>query len=57
MNWVLVLSLFSAPDGNYIREFTSEKQCMVEMNKLIHKTRNDDNVKSLVCIPAVYAEN
>jgi hypothetical protein len=53
-SWILVLSMFSSPDGNYIREFSTEKQCTVEMNKLIRNIEvgKIDNVKGIACVPS-----
>ena len=57
MNWILVLSMISAPNGNYVKVFDSEKQCVVEMNKIIRSLEKDsnDNVKGIACVPADYA--
>lgn len=57
MNWILVLALFSSPDGNYVREFKSEKDCVAQMQDLIKKTQGNDDVKGMACVPSTYASN
>lgn len=49
MPWILIMSLFSNTSGNYIREFSSEKQCVTEMNKVIRKT-DSTNIKYIGCV-------
>lgn len=46
--WILALALFSNPNGQYVKEFSSEKQCVAEMKKIIKS--NDDNIKAIGCI-------
>ena len=57
MNWILVLSLLSSPNGNYVREFKSEKQCVQAMNQLIAQTQDSSDVKGIACVPSDYAMN
>lgn len=54
-NWILVLSLFSAPDGNYVQVFKNEKACVQAMNTLINKTESDSNIKGIACVPNAIA--
>ena len=57
MSWLLVLSLFSNPDGNYVREFTTEGQCRTELSKFVNKNRENTDVKYVACIATAVALN
>jgi hypothetical protein len=59
MSWILVLSLLSAPNGNYVREFKTEKQCTQEMNRIIKnmEAQKNDNLQGIACVPANFAQN
>ena len=50
MSWILALALFSNPNGTYVKEFASEKQCVAELKKVIAKNQNNDNIKSIACV-------
>lgn len=50
MGWVLALSLASAPDGLYTRTFTTEAQCVKEMNEFIQKNRENPLVNGIACL-------
>jgi len=55
MNWILVLALFSSSNGNYVREFKTEKQCVQAMKDLIAKTQDTSDVKGIACVPETFA--
>lgn len=57
MTWLLVLSLFSNPDGNYVREFNSESQCKVELSKFVSKNKENTDVKYVACVSTAVAFN
>ena len=51
MNWVLVLALTTNPNGNYVKQFETEAQCVREMKTVIGKNQNSDTIKSVMCVP------
>jgi len=57
MTWMLVLNLLSNPTGNYVQSFSSEKECVAEMNKFIRLNDSNEDVKYIGCPPADLAMN
>lgn len=57
MTWMLVLNLLSNPTGNYVQSFSSEKECVAEMNKFIRLNDSNEDVKYIGCAPADLALN
>ena len=57
MTWMLVLTLFSNPNGNYVQSFASEKECVAEMNRFIRKNDANADVRYIGCAPADLAMN
>ena len=57
MSWILVLSLFSNPAGNYVREFSNEGECRQELTKFVQKNQENTDVKYVGCISTSVAFN
>lgn len=57
MTWMLILSLFSNPAGNYAQSFKTEKECVAEMNRFIRLNDGNTDVKYIGCAPADLAMN
>jgi hypothetical protein len=51
------LNLLSNPTGNYVQSFSSEKECVNEMNKFIRYNDTNDDIKYIGCAPADLAMN
>lgn len=49
MNWILILSLVSAPNGNYTREFRTEAECVSAMRQFIKNNADNPLVAGLAC--------
>jgi hypothetical protein len=49
MTWLLVLSLFSNADGNYVRTFNTEAECVKEMKSFVSKNKDNADVKYIGC--------
>ena len=50
MTWILVLNLLSNPTGNYVQTFSSEKECLAEMNKFIRLNDSNEDDKYIGCV-------
>ena len=57
MTWMLVLNLLSNPAGNYVQSFSTEKECVAEMNKFIRLNDSNEDVKYIGCAAADIAMN
>ena len=57
MTWMLVLFLFSNPTGSYVQSFSTEKECVAEMNKFVRHNVSNEDVKYIGCAPANVAMN
>lgn len=57
MTWILVLNLISNPTGNYVQSFSTEKECVMEMNKFIRNNDDNTDVKYIGCASAEIAMN
>lgn len=55
--WILMLSLFSNPDGNYTQTFKTEKECVIEMGKFMRKNDGNTDIKYVGCMSAAVASN
>jgi len=49
MTWLLVLSMFSNPNGNYVRAFNTEAECTKEMKAFIKKNDGNTDIKYIGC--------
>ncbi len=57
MAWILVLNLFSNPTGSYVQSFSTEKECVKEMNKFIRLNDANKDVKYIGCSSTDLAMN
>ena len=50
MNWILVLSLVTGPDGFYTQEFKTEAECVTAFKDFVSKNTDNPIVEGVACL-------
>lgn len=57
MSWILVLALHTNTDGNYVRVFANEQQCVTALKTFVSDNKDNADVKYIGCVPNSLALN